>query len=408
MAQKTLFYATGILFWATSSTAALNSMAAAGGAVPAQTLALLGQLTLASVALSATTEDVHAQMAPASQDDCNSFMTLLLGPLTTECADLARDLQTVATTSTDCKRVYDFSKPKLDGMCSNKCYPTMVRALDGMAKAGCSADGVTKMMCDQCEEGTACVEGVCRPLCSATKPCACNDECVNGSCQSSDQGGLQRTDMGTFGYKISLEHLCLKAPLTLPDTDAPDASTAAKEQQMALAKEDYCFSSVFNALEGLTPDVCDKLAATGCCAGTVMQYGVTCGLANDTVKLNGGAPMQLTALANFCPDVDFKTKCSNAPAYADGMCKVGYVDGPGTELPFPSLASFARGSFDMAGLYALAGGISFMCLLLLTVSILQKRGHVRGQAEAADAADAGKTNVSSPAVSPVASPIDKI
>jgi len=427
MARHALMCLGGSLLLAT--TASQSTPVLAAGGVPVETLAQLGQLIQATLASPAPAGgEFRALAAPASRQDCDTYLTLALGRLTTECATLAGDLQTLASTTTECKRVYDFSKPKLDSLCSNKCYSAMVEALDKMAKSGCAPDGVTKTMCDQCAEGTVCVKGVCRPKCSAKKPCTCNGECVDGGCKPSDQVGVQRAEMGTFGYKISLEHLCLKAPHVEPvavkaprlndlaKTDAidnTDVVVAEDVQTLQLvdntaptAEQDYCFTSMFGALEGLTPDVCDKLKTTGCCAGTVLQYGLTCALANDSISLNGGAPMKLTSLVNFCPDVDFKTKCANAPVYADGQCKVGYTDGPGVELPFPSMASFARGSFDLAGVYAFCGGIALMCMILLAVTMVMKRGNVRKQAEATKAAEAmNKTNLSSPVGSPVGSPV---
>jgi pentatricopeptide repeat protein len=414
----------GSLLLATTTSQA-TPLPAAGG-VPVETLAQLGKLidaTLASPVPAGgdTGREFRALAVPESQEDCDTYLTLALGGLMTECATLAGDLQTLTSTTSECKRVYDFSKPKLDSLCSNKCYSVMVEALDNMAKSGCAPDGLIKTMCDQCPEDTACVKGVCRPKCSTNHPCTCNDECVEGSCKPSDQVGVQQTEMGAFGYKISLEVMCLKPPPVKPvavkadtvDNAGPVVSKDAQLLQLVdnaapTVEQGYCFTSMFGALEELTPDVCDKIEATGCCAATVLQYGLKCALANDSISVNNGAPMPLTSLINFCPNVDFQAECANTPVYAAGQCKLGYTDGPGVELPFPSLASFARSSIDFTGMYALIGGIALMCMILLAVTVVTRRGNRRKQAEATKAAEAMKTNVSTPPGSPVASPIDII
>lgn len=424
MTRHILMCLAGSLLHATITSQA-TPLPAAGG-VPVETLAQLGQLIEATLASPTPAgEDSRGVLrtlaVSESQEYCDTYLTLALGGLLTECATLARDLQSLTGTTSECKRVYDFSKPKLDSLCSNKCYSVMVDALDNMAKAGCAPDGLIKTMCDQCPEDTVCVKGVCRPKCSSNHPCACDDECVDGSCRPSDQVGVQQTEMGTFGYKISLEVMCLKPPPVKPiaakagtsDNAVPAVSKDAQALQLVdnaapAVEQDYCFTSMFGALEKLTPDVCDKIEATGCCAGTVLQYGLKCALANDSISVNDSAPMQLTNLIKFCPNVDFQAECANTPVYAAGQCKLGYTDGPGVELPFPSLASFARSSFDLVGVYALGGGIAFMCMLLLVVTVVTRRGNLRKQAEADKAAEAMKSNLSTPLGSPVASPIDSI
>lgn len=265
----------------------------------------------------------------AGRQDCDVFLTLTLAPLTQECAALANDLQTLATTSETCQRVYDFGKPKLDGICANKCYAAMVEALDKMSKSGCSVDSVTTTMCNQCPEGTVCAKGVCREACSAKQPCRCGGECVDGGCKPSDQIGVQRAEMGTYGYKVSLEQLCL-----VPPADQLPAGSAAAS--------DYCFTSMFAAVNaGLDLGACDRVAATGCCAGTVFQYGRQCALANETINTQLGA-IKLSDIEALCGSVDFKTKCANAPAFEDGMCKPDFLEGGGeAALPFPGTCCFA-------------------------------------------------------------------
>lgn len=378
---------------ATAASSSNNNIAAETG-IHVETLVHLGQF-IESTLSSSGPAPFHDRALASSQSDCDSFLTLTLAPLTMECNAFATDLQSLAVTSAECKRVYDFSTAKLDGLCSNKCYTAMVDALGKMAKSGCAPDGVTKTMCDQCPSATKCVAGVCRPACSAKKPCTCGGECIDGGCKPSDQVGVQRADLGTFGYKVSLEHLCLAPPS--PGEEAAAAAAVDKGLAAALApKQPYCFTSMFAALEGLPPDVCEKVAATGCCAGTVMQYGVNCALANDTINMNGMS-LQLSKMGAFCPEVDFAAKCPNAPAYPEGSCKVGYVDGPaGVELPFPSLDDFKSGGFDMAGIYAFCGGIAAMCMVLFTVTMVQKRNNRLKQAEATQAAEAMNTQQSSP------------
>jgi hypothetical protein len=329
-----------------SSTPGARAQSASAGALPsvqAETLEELSSLIRAglverkeAVALDALTQGSGRRGLAAGRQDCDVFLTLTLAPLTTECSALANDLQTLATTSEQCQRVYDFSKPKLDGICTNKCYAAMVDALDKMSKAGCSVDSVTTTMCNQCPEGTVCAKGVCREACSAKKPCRCNGQCVDGGCKPSDQIGVQRAEMGTYGYKVSLEHLCLAPPsddeLPVP-TDPAEAAAAAKA---APPTKEYCMTAMFDAINaGLNMAACDRVAATGCCAGTVFQYGRQCALANETINTQLGA-IQLGDIEALCGNVDFKTKCPNAPAYEPGNCKPEFLEGGGeAALPFP-------------------------------------------------------------------------
>jgi hypothetical protein len=152
---------------------------------------------------------------------------------------------------------------------------------------------------------------------------------------------------------------------------------------------------MFAALDGLTPDVCDKVATTGCCAGTVMQYGLQCALANDTMTTSMG-PLRLSQLGAFCPAVDFNAKCSNTPNYSAGACALGYMAAPAEPLPFPSLDGFNKAEFNKTGIYAFIGGILGMCMVLGLVIVLQKWSNKKKLAEAQLAADKMKTQVASP------------
>ena len=322
-----------------------TSAGAGAGALPsvqAETLEELSGLIRAglvqakdTVALDALTQGGGRRSLVAGRQDCDVFLTLTLAPLTTECSELANDLQTLGTTSEQCQRVYDFSKPKLDGICTNKCYAAMVEALDKMSKAGCSVDSVTTTMCDQCPDGTVCAKGVCREACSAKKPCRCDGQCVDGGCKPSDQIGVQRAEMGTYGYKVSLEHLCLAPPSDELPAAVDPAGEAAAAKAAPPAKE-YCMTSMFGAINaGLDMGACDRVAATGCCAGTVFQYGRQCALADDTINTQLG-PIKMGHIEALCANVDFKTKCPNAPAYEEGNCKPEFLEGGGeAALPFP-------------------------------------------------------------------------
>lgn len=334
----------------TAAAQAQASGAASGAALPsvqAEALQELSSLIRASlvegkdaVALDALTQGSGRRGLKAGRQDCDVFLTLTLAPLTLECSELANDLQTMASTSETCQRVYDFGKPKLDGICTNKCYTAMVEALDKMSKSGCSVDSVTTTLCNQCPDGTVCAKGVCREACSAKNPCRCGGECVAGGCKPSDQIGVQRAEMGTYGYKVSLEQLCLVPPAD----QLPAASAAAS---------DYCFTSMFAAINaGLDMGACDRVAATGCCAGTVFQYGRQCALANETINTQLGA-IKLSDIEALCGNVDFKTKCANAPAFEDGMCKPDFLeDGGEAALPFP-------GAYML--LYTIDDGLICLC-----------------------------------------------
>ena len=253
-------------------------------------------------------------LAAVTKTDCDTFLALTLSPIVQECSDMSNALQALQPgTDAQCTRVIDVSAKKLDAVCHNKCHAIMVDALGKMAKSGCAPDGFIKNMCDQCPGGTTCVGGACRPSCSAKSPCKCKDTCVKGACMPSD-ASFQGTDMGTYGLKVSMETLCL----TPPDKGASD----------------YCMSSVLTAIDGLKPGVCDRITATGCCAGTVLQFGRNCALANETIGTSMG-PVKLSDIEAFCPAVDFTTQCTNAPVYPQDSCLRTYVDGPGVELPFP-------------------------------------------------------------------------
>lgn len=283
-----------------------------------------------------------------TKTDCDTFLALTLSPVVQECSDMSNALQDLQPTKdAKCNRVFDLSSKKLDAICQNKCHGIMVDALDKMSKSGCAPDGFIKNMCDQCPDGTKCVGGACRPACSAKSPCKCKDVCTNGACMPADTT-FQRTDMGTYGFKVSMEQLCLVPP------DKP--------------ADEYCMSSVLTAIDGLSPGVCDRITATGCCAATVLQFGRTCALANETIGTSMG-PVKLSDLEAFCPAVDFKTVCPNAPQYTKESCQRTYVDGPGVDLPFPGLDSMGGSGFSLLGVYAIVGGIAAMTMLVVAVNI---------------------------------------
>ena len=252
------------------------------------------------------------RLLKSSEDDCEASLMYNLIPLQQECTTLAHAMQGIMS-QRSCTSGFDFSSDKIEAVCSSACYPVVLSALEAMSRAGCSSAAFVKNMCDQCPPGTVCVDGACRDKCSTSLPCACNATCLSGSCEPKSQFGVQRAELGPYGYKVTLENLCFKP-----------ASGA-----------DPCLTQVYAAMSESNNNItraCAGLAKTGCCAGTVTDFTTRCALANETVTTVFG-PVKISDLEAFCPAVNFKSRCSSAPAFSNGSCDAGYVDQPAKDLP---------------------------------------------------------------------------
>jgi hypothetical protein len=129
-------------------------------------------------------------------------------------------------------------------------------------------------------------------------------------------------DLGVNGYRLALDYLCAKSPVT----------------------DRYCFSEIFTVLNQVdASSFCSKLKPVGCCSGTVFSFVTECAAANDTIATSVGA-ISMSDLVDFCPEINFKDPCSNIEKIKKGVCLEGfYLSGA-----WPS----AKASFALMGLSA--------------------------------------------------------
>jgi hypothetical protein len=264
-------------------------------------------------------EHEHRRLA-ASDEECGIFLAASLAESMWDCFSLGNDVMSLVNEN-DCQTSYDFEATKMKRICGNKCYNKLTDVLKVMSEAQCSAS-ILKQSCSECAENEQCVGGECLKKCSVDLPCDCNDVCQQGTCQPPEDEKVEQANLGINGYKKSMEYLCYQDPAT-------DA---------------FCMSELFTVMN--TADVatfCDELKPIGCCTGTILNWATSCALTSDTIMTEAG-PISKADLKAFCPDVDFDTSCSTAPALEEGECEEGFFLSPASTLKTSTLPLYIVGT----------------------------------------------------------------
>jgi hypothetical protein len=255
-----------------------------------------------------------ARMLGATKESCDWYLQKALTPYLDDCLGMAKAMLAL-TARENCQTQIRYTPGALQGICGNKCYGAMVKVLDTMSKAGCPPSSVQQTWCSQCPSGTECLNDVCRPTCSSTQPCACQDKCTNGICLPVEDPSMQRAEMGLAGYKTSLEYMCYKTP----------------------GASSYCLSDLYGVTDNLNlTTVCGKVQALGCCPASALNFVGNCALkSNESVALPGLGNITFKSLTDFCNTVDFNTLCPDAPKFAPGSCLATYSAGNDSAILFP-------------------------------------------------------------------------
>ena len=238
----------------------------------------------------------HGRRLGATDEECGAFLAASLAPHLWECFDMAQTVLNLVKQE-NCKTSYDFSQSNMHRICTNQCHDVLHKTLSTMSSAGCSAS-ILKQSCSECASGEKCVGTKCRTVCSPSLPCPCSYACETGACIPPKNSEVTINDMGVNGYKVALEYLCTTSPTT----------------------KDYCFADIFGVLNAVDASTfCSKMKPIGCCTGTVFNFVTQCVTSNDTLSTSVGS-ISLTDLQQFCPEIDFKTPCANAPVLEPGAC----------------------------------------------------------------------------------------